>query len=162
MHDVWRGPRRLGHFPDHPQRPDGGLRTPTSLAGTPAEKAFLALGPGAPAWLVEAGAVGASRVWAKMVDAVELAALFGVDAVDAPGAGSAGSAGAGDELATAASSGTGKSRFVEAIAHKAIDAEMRVAWFALVSLTATAGQTAGEAFYRLIDTPWLRGSTGLG
>ena len=44
---------------------------------------FLALGPGAHAWLVEAAAVGAQRVRAKMADAVELAALVGAPAVDA-------------------------------------------------------------------------------
>jgi hypothetical protein len=73
----------LGHYPDHPQRPDGHPRTPTPRATTPAEKAFLALGPGAHAWLVEAAATGAQRVRAKMADAVELAALLGPDTVDA-------------------------------------------------------------------------------
>jgi hypothetical protein len=73
----------LGHYPDHPQRPDGGPRTPTPRAATPGEKAFLGLGSGAHAWLVEAAAVGASRVRAKMADAVELAALVGTEAVDA-------------------------------------------------------------------------------
>jgi DNA replication protein DnaC len=101
--------------------------------------------------------------------------------------------GRAENLAIAAS-GTGKSHIIEAIAHRAIDAEMRVAWFTLVPLTATvgraavdgtvsktiariiraelivvddigmlpAGQAAGEAFYRLIDAPWLRGHPGLG
>jgi len=73
----------LGHYPDHPQAPDGGPRTPRPRATTPAEKVFLALGPGAHAWLVEAAAVGAQRVRAKMADAVELAALVGAPAVDA-------------------------------------------------------------------------------
>ena len=39
-------------------------------------------------------------------------------------------------------SGTGKSHFAEAIAHKAIDAGMRVAWFTLESLTAALGRAA--------------------
>jgi hypothetical protein len=38
-------------------------------------KAFLALGPGAQAWLVKAAAVGASRVRRKMAEAVDLAKL---------------------------------------------------------------------------------------
>jgi len=71
------------HYPGHPQRGDGHPRTPTPRATTPGEKAFLALGPGAHAWLVEAAATGAQRVRAKMGDAVELAALVGADAVDA-------------------------------------------------------------------------------
>ena len=52
---------------------------PTSAA----ETAFLALGPGAESWLVEAAAAGATRVRAKMAAAVELAALAGRDQVDA-------------------------------------------------------------------------------
>lgn len=78
------GPRiDLGHYPDHPQNPDGGPRTPTPRALTPAEKAFLASGSGAHPWLVEAAAFGAQRVRAKMGDAVELAALLGAETVDA-------------------------------------------------------------------------------
>ena len=38
--------------------------------------------------------------------------------------------------------GTGKSHFAEALAHKAIDAGMRVAWFTLESLTAALGRAA--------------------
>jgi hypothetical protein len=48
-----------------------------------AETAFLALGPGAHAWLVEAAAAGAQRVRSKMHAAVALAALVGVEPVDA-------------------------------------------------------------------------------
>jgi transposase len=73
----------LSHYPDHPQRPDGHPRAPRAKASTPAEKAFLALGPGAHAWLVEAAASGAQRVRAKMADAVELAHLVGPQTVDA-------------------------------------------------------------------------------
>ncbi len=40
--------------------------------------------------------------------------------------------------------GTGKSHFAEALAHKAIDAGMRVAWFTLETLTATIGRATVE------------------
>jgi hypothetical protein len=43
----------------------------------------LALGPGAPTWLVEAAAAGTQRVRSKMTTALELAALVGVEPVDA-------------------------------------------------------------------------------
>ncbi|MGQ0520343.1 MAG: IS21 family transposase [Actinomycetota bacterium] len=66
------------HFPP---APEGALdRTP--VATTAAEAAFLAIGPGACLWLKEAGAVGATRVRAKMAEAVELAKLAGAEAVD--------------------------------------------------------------------------------
>jgi len=66
------------HYPD---RPAGPLhRVPK--ATNPAEAAFLSLGAGATAWLIEAGATGASRVKVKMADAVELAALHGPVRVD--------------------------------------------------------------------------------
>ena len=72
----------LGHYPDHPQSPDGGPRVPQPKATTAAEKAFLGLGSGAHAWLIEAAAAGAQRVRSKMREAVELAALVGTDTVD--------------------------------------------------------------------------------
>jgi transposase len=71
------------HYPDHPQDASGAPRPPKVKPVTDAEAAFLALGPGAREWLIEAGAAGASRVRAKMAGAVELAALAGADAVDA-------------------------------------------------------------------------------
>ena len=40
----------------------------------------------------------------------------------------------------AITSGTGKSHFVEALAHPAIETDLRVAWFTLESLTATVGK----------------------
>lgn len=49
---------------------------------TVAEEAFLWLGEGARLWLVEASAIGASRIRAKMAAAVELAALVSVSRVD--------------------------------------------------------------------------------
>jgi len=73
----------LAHYPDHPQQPDGTPRPPQVKPVTEAEAAFLAIGDGARAWLTEAAAAGASRVRAKMAEAVELAALAGTAAVDA-------------------------------------------------------------------------------
>ncbi len=45
--------------------------------------------------------------------------------------------GRAENLAVAGPSGTGKSHFVEALAQKAIEADLRVAWFTLETLTAT-------------------------
>jgi transposase len=73
----------LAHYPDHPQTPDGGPRPPQPKPRSEAEAAFLALGPGAHSWLVEAAAAGAQRVRSKMTAAVELAALVGTEPVDA-------------------------------------------------------------------------------
>ncbi len=73
----------LSHYPDHPQEPDGSPKPPKIRPRSDAEKAFLALGPGAHAWLVEAAAAGAQRVRSKMHAAVELAALVGGEPVDA-------------------------------------------------------------------------------
>jgi hypothetical protein len=72
----------LAHYPDHPQTPDGGPRPPRPRASSPAEAAFLQLGPGAHSWLVEAAAAGAQRVRSMMTAAVELAALVGTGPVD--------------------------------------------------------------------------------
>jgi DNA replication protein DnaC len=47
-----------------------------------------------------------------------------------------------ENLCIAGPSGTGKSHFAEALAHKAIDAGLRVAWFTLESLTAVIGRAA--------------------
>jgi DNA replication protein DnaC len=47
-----------------------------------------------------------------------------------------------ENLCIAGPSGTGKSHFAEALAHKAIDNGMRVAWFTLESLTAVLGRAA--------------------
>jgi transposase len=73
----------LSHYPGHPQNPDGSPRPPQVKAVTAEEAAFLAIGDGARAWLTEAAAAGASRIRAKMAQAVELAALAGPAAVDA-------------------------------------------------------------------------------
>lgn len=48
--------------------------------------------------------------------------------------------GRAENLAVAGPSGTGKSHFVEALAHAAIEADLRVAWFTLESLTTTIGK----------------------
>ncbi len=45
-----------------------------------------------------------------------------------------------ENLVIAGPSGTGKSHFAEAIAHAAIDRDLRVAWFTLESLTAAIGR----------------------
>ena len=66
------------HFPAEPE----GALNRTPVAATPAEAEFLAIGDGAVLWLKEAGAVGASRVRAKMADAVARAKLSGVESVN--------------------------------------------------------------------------------
>jgi len=48
--------------------------------------------------------------------------------------------GRAENLAIAGPSGTGKTHFVEALAHKVIDAGMRVSWFTLETLTAAIGR----------------------
>ena len=73
----------LGHYPDHPQDPGGAPRPPKPRARSQAEQAFLDLGPGAHAWLIEASAAGTVRIRAKMATALELAALVPAAAVDA-------------------------------------------------------------------------------
>jgi DNA replication protein DnaC len=49
-----------------------------------------------------------------------------------------------ENLAIAGPSGTGKSHFVEALAHQAIDQDLRVAWFTLETLTATIGRAKAD------------------
>ncbi|MCY0949469.1 IS21 family transposase [Streptomyces sp. H27-S2] len=70
------------HYPDHPQEMDGSPRPPKVKPGNDAEEAFLALGPGAKSWLIEAAAAGTTRIRVKMAGAVELAALVGTAEVD--------------------------------------------------------------------------------
>jgi hypothetical protein len=65
------------HFPPQPAGPLA--RTPR--AHSSAETEFLAIGDGAVVWLTEAGAVGTSRVRAKMAEAVALAKLHGASPV---------------------------------------------------------------------------------
>jgi DNA replication protein DnaC len=49
-----------------------------------------------------------------------------------------------ENLAVAGPSGTGKSHFVEALAQTTIEADLRVAWFTLESLTATIGRAKAD------------------
>ncbi len=53
--------------------------------------------------------------------------------------------GRAENLALSGPSGTGKSHFVEALAHTVIDAGMRVSWFSLESLTAIIGRAKVDA-----------------
>jgi transposase len=69
------------HYRDHPGA-EAGPRPPRPRPTSAAERAFLGLGEGAHAWLVEAGAHGAQRVRTKMAHAVELATLVGSELVD--------------------------------------------------------------------------------
>jgi hypothetical protein len=65
----------------YPQRPAGALeRKPRAASAN--EEAFLAIGPGAQAWLIAAAAAGASRVRRKLAEAVDLAKLHGATQVD--------------------------------------------------------------------------------
>ena len=68
--------------PEHyPPRPPGALeRRPR--AGSADEAAFLALDPGASAWLTKAAAAGAGRLRRKIAEAVALAKLHGEEEVD--------------------------------------------------------------------------------
>ena len=66
------------HFPARESDPL--QRTPRARNGAEAE--FLKLGPGASAWLVEAGEAGATRVRAKMARAGSLARIIGTAQVD--------------------------------------------------------------------------------
>jgi hypothetical protein len=84
--EVARHPRSVpgrpsivdAHYP--PRADKDGDRTPR--ARTAEEATFLALGPGAAAWLVEAAAAGTRSVHRKMAEAVALAKLHGSAQVD--------------------------------------------------------------------------------
>jgi DNA replication protein DnaC len=52
--------------------------------------------------------------------------------------------GRAENLAVAGPSGTGKSHFVEALAHTAIDNDLRVAWFTVESLSAAIGRAKAD------------------
>ena len=66
------------HFPPAPAGPANRAPRPRATA----EAAFLAIGEGAALWLTEAAAAGASRVRAKMAEAVDLGRLHDAAAVD--------------------------------------------------------------------------------
>ena len=50
-----------------------------------------------------------------------------------------------ENLVIAGPSGTGKSHFVEALAHVAIEKDLRVSWFTLETLTTTLGRAKADA-----------------
>lgn len=52
--------------------------------------------------------------------------------------------GRAENLTVAGPSGTGKSHFVEALAHTAIDNDLRVAWFTLETLTTAVGRAKAD------------------
>lgn len=64
--------------------------------------------------------------------------------------------GRAENLAVAGPSGTGKSHFVEALGHGAIDAGLRVSWFTLESLTATIGRAKVDASVSRVVAPICR------
>lgn len=66
------------HYP--PRQDKDGDRIPRATSAE--EAAFLALGPGAASWLIEAAAGGARRMRPKMAEAVALAKLHGPAEVD--------------------------------------------------------------------------------
>ncbi len=65
----------------YPPRPAGALERRPRAQGAE-EEAFLAIGPGAQAWLTAAAAGGTSRLRRKVCEAVDLAKLHGHGAVD--------------------------------------------------------------------------------
>lgn len=65
----------------YPPRPAGALERLPRAQGAE-EEAFLAIGPGAQAWLTAAAAAGTSRLRRKVCEAVDLAKLHGHGAVD--------------------------------------------------------------------------------
>ena len=82
-HDLV-GPGQASIRDEHYSR---GRRSRDPLARTPrpsslSEREFLALGEGAKLYLIEAAAIGARRIEARMAEAVTLAALHGRDTVD--------------------------------------------------------------------------------
>lgn len=67
------------HYPGHPS---GRAIRPRPRPVQPEERAFLAIGPGAETWLIEAASAGAVRIRSKMTRAVELSVLVGAARVD--------------------------------------------------------------------------------
>jgi transposase len=70
------------HDPAHFGPPPEGPLHRTPRARTPDEAAFLAIGPGAHRWLITAAAAGTARMRTKMIAAVALAKIYGLDPVD--------------------------------------------------------------------------------
>ncbi len=67
------------HFPDQREKVPGDY---TVNARSASEAAFLSIGAGAKAWLLEAAAAGTTRMNVKMADAVALAKISGLGPVD--------------------------------------------------------------------------------
>lgn len=67
----------------YPEQSTSKALEPDPWPRTAEEAAFLALGPGAAAWLTTAASHGTERLRAKMAEAVEFAAVYGHDPVDA-------------------------------------------------------------------------------
>jgi transposase len=66
------------HYPDHPTGPLDRQPKATNRS----EAAFLAIGPGAGTWLIEAAAIGARHIEARMAEAVALAVIHPAALVD--------------------------------------------------------------------------------
>lgn len=86
VHVGPQGPTEVGRYlrttPGNPRLDEATVRRTDPLQRQPrarngAEAEFLELGPGASAWLVGAGAAGATRVRSKMAQAVSLARIIG-------------------------------------------------------------------------------------
>ena len=86
VHVGPQGPTEVARYlrttPGNPRLDEATVRRTDPLQRQPrarngAEAEFLELGPGASAWLVEAGAAGATRVRSKMAQAVSLARIIG-------------------------------------------------------------------------------------
>jgi hypothetical protein len=75
-------PGQPRHDPAHFGPPPEGPLHRTPRPKTPDEAAFLALGPGARQWLITAAAVGTARMRTKMIAAVALAKIYGLNPVD--------------------------------------------------------------------------------
>jgi transposase len=75
----------------YPPRPAGALERKPKAASSD-ERAFLAIGPGAEAWLIAAAAAGTTKLRRKLAEAIDIAKLHGTAEVD-------------DALATAARAG---------------------------------------------------------
>lgn len=69
-----------GHYSRHRRPAEQLVRKPRPTSA--AEREFLALGEGAKLYLIEAAAIGARRIEARMAEAVTLAALHGEHSVD--------------------------------------------------------------------------------
>ncbi len=91
VHVGPQGPTEVARYlrttPGNPRLDESTVRTNDPLQRKPrarngAEAEFLELGSGASAWLIEAGAAGATRVRSKMAQAVSLARITGPAPVD--------------------------------------------------------------------------------